>query len=503
MIRALRLAAALLSLLPVAASAQDASARFAAVRDTIRAVMQSAGFPSISVAVAQGTNIVWEESFGFADRERQIAATTRTMYSLASISKPFTATALMTLVERGQVDLDRPANTYLGAAALRAFEGNAADATVRRVLTHTAGLPLHYQFFYDGVAKVESNDDAIAHYGILVYPPGETFFYSNLGYGILGHIVSRVSGRGYEAYLREQVLAPLGLSNSDVSTGKGLGKKAAVRYDNDLKPLLPYAFDHTAASGVWSSANDLVRFGMFHLGNTLRGQQQILKPETIERMQRSDAPADVPGQSRGWGWAIAEDDNGYRRVAHTGSMPGVSTILNLYPSEKLAIVVLANRNNGAALARVSAAIAAVMLPQYAANRDARRAQPRPPVAARFTPSAELVGAWRGRLLVERDTISLVLDVHPDGDVHVRFGDQLETVLSGATMTGVWLTGRFQAPLRAPDAVPIADQQRIFVSLNLRPRGDRLTGWASAISTAVLNYGAVSYRAELQKATSAR
>src|SRR5207248_664015 len=107
------------------------------------------GAPSLAVAVARDGEIVWEEGFGWADRAARIPADAHTPYSLASISKPVTATAMMVLVERGKVDLDQPVESYLRGCHLNARAGSAEEATVRRVANHTAGLPLHYQFFYE------------------------------------------------------------------------------------------------------------------------------------------------------------------------------------------------------------------------------------------------------------------------------------------------------------------------------------------------------------------
>src|SRR2546427_8602320 len=122
---------------------------FGAVRDLIRARLVEQIIPSLAVAVARDGEILWEEGFGWADREHRVPATEHTMYSLASISKPITATGLMVLKEQGKLDLDRPINDYLGAAKLNAWIGDAADATVRRVANHTSGLPLHWHFFYE------------------------------------------------------------------------------------------------------------------------------------------------------------------------------------------------------------------------------------------------------------------------------------------------------------------------------------------------------------------
>ena len=104
----------------------------------------------MAVAVAREGEIIWEVGVGLANREKNIPASEHTMYPLASISKPFTASGLMILVERGLIDLDSPINDYLGEVKLQVRVGDAEDATVRRVASHTAGLPLHSQHFYDG-----------------------------------------------------------------------------------------------------------------------------------------------------------------------------------------------------------------------------------------------------------------------------------------------------------------------------------------------------------------
>src|SRR5262249_30228815 len=115
--------------------------QFDAVREEIRRRMVQQSVPSVSVAVARGERSLWEEGFGWADRENRRRATPHTPYTLGSASKPITATALMVLVERKQLALDRPINDYLGDAKLRARVGDASQATLQRVAQHTAGLP--------------------------------------------------------------------------------------------------------------------------------------------------------------------------------------------------------------------------------------------------------------------------------------------------------------------------------------------------------------------------
>jgi CubicO group peptidase (beta-lactamase class C family) len=505
---------------------QDAAARTVAelagcdvrllpVADTIRAVMAEQELPSMAVAVAQGGRIICEAAFGWADRDAGIAATPHTLYSLASISKPFTATAVAVLEEQGLLQLDAPANAYLGTAKLRSFEGDADSATVRRLLTHTAGLPLHYQFFYEGGPPVPSMDEAISRWGIVVYEPGERFVYANFGFGVLDQIVANVAGQPYDEFLHAAVLQPLGLTNTVVSDGAGLGTRAAVRYGSDGAALPPYTFDHVGASGVWSSAHDLVRFGMFHLRRREPGRPAVLSDAGIESMQQQHAPADAPGAARGLGWGLAEDDHGLRRIAHTGSMPGVATALNLYPSEDLAVVVLTNSSHSPSVARVASALTAAVVPSYAAEVAARNAArsattataagTRPAAASAqqapaFIAPAELVGTWRGAVLLPGGgEAPMVLELQADAAPRVRLGAQTAEV-GAARMADGWLTGRFVAVLDGggADAAPAPQRAQHAIVLNVTQRGERLSGWVSAISTTATLYGAVSYPIELRR-----
>src|SRR5262249_38083113 len=127
-----------------------------------------------------------------------------------SINKNFTETALMILHERKKVDLDRPVNDYLVGAKLSSPAWNSAEATVRRVATHTAGLTTF------NATQSLSNDETIRRYGVLFWPPGEQFDYSNLGPIILQEIIARSSGVSYAEFMRSEVFRPLGLTRASV-----------------------------------------------------------------------------------------------------------------------------------------------------------------------------------------------------------------------------------------------------------------------------------------------
>ncbi|MBL8983409.1 MAG: beta-lactamase family protein [Gemmatimonadetes bacterium] len=455
--------------------AAQVPAEFAAARRTIDSLMAAHRLPSVAVAVARDGRVVWETAFGLADREKNIAATAQTAYSLASISKPFTATGLMKLVEKGRVSLDRPLNDYLGAAKVRAFEGKAAQATVQHVLTHTAGLPLHYQFFYrDGGYPVPTTDETIRRFGILTSRPGGGYQYSNLGFGLLDYVIRRQGGLGYADYMRREVFDPLGLTHTSVGPRAGLEAETAARYTNEDQPIPYYTFDHPGASEVYASAHDLVRFGMFHLGNAVEGQQAVLSPETRTRMQR-DVAVEGPGLTRGLGWAIRADEFGYRRISHTGGMPGVTTMLALYPQANVVVVVLLNKSQPAAMVRIAQELAAAVLPGYDAKL--REALARPAVAPPVADWTSLVGRWRGYVRSYADSLPVEFSVAPTGPHNVRVGG----VMVEKPEATSWVNGVFVMTTTSPLTAPDIKRHPHVLSFALRPRGDTLSGYAAASS----------------------
>ena len=493
-----RRALLLVALFPAVAGAQTTAAadRWSMVRDSIRVIMQRLHAPSVSVAVAEHGHIVWEEGFGWADVDQRIPATPNTLYSMASISKPMTATALMTLAQRGAVDLGRPANDYLGASKITGLAGSASEATVMRVMSHTAGLPLHYRFFYEGGATPGPNmDEAIARYGIVSLPAGQVYSYSNLGYGILEQIVAKQSKGSFEAYIHDAVFAPLGMPRTALGTGRGL-ERAAVRYDDSLKAIPYYDFDHRGASAVWTTAHELARFGMFHLRDHLPDQRPILSDSVLLDMQQVRTPGDT-AHGYGLGWII-DDDHGFRRVAHTGGMPGVSTVLSLYPAQDLVVVALGNQSNPLP-SRAAQEITAAILPGYRArltdDRARQQAGDQDPARQDFSAPANLQGDWTGTVRTYQGAVPIALRVKDD-EVLVRLGGSraLWTLLNRPAFRSGLLQGQFVG------TIPTDDARRYPHTLSIAwlLAEDKLRGWIAAVATDIPVSGAVSSYAELTR-----
>jgi len=443
--------------------------------------LEKTGVSSMAVAVAKDGQIIWEEGFGLANREKQIKSTPHTIYALASISKPTTATGLMILVERGLVDLNKPANDYLGKEKLTVYAGKASEATVKRLLHHTAGLPMHWHLFQEnGPSRPPNMDESIRRYGIIVAPPGEAFNYSNFGYGIIGHIISRVSGKSYAEFMREEVFEPLGLTRTSVHISPDLKDYVAVKYTPKHKPIPVCDYDHRGASAVFSSAHDLVRFGMFHLKNHLKDQKQIIKDETIDTMpQEKDPKVPDSGYGLGLGWA---ESYGYRIVNHNGGIAGVSTRLTLIPSENIASVLLCNGGNIDPW-KIESAIFATLLPEYAKNRQAeeKKTEEKKPKQSSFPDT--LIGEWGGKIKTYEDELPVKMFFGQDNEVSFELEGRTLSSLNMKTPLGRmgFNNGVFKGMFFG--SIPTADTARaphvIFITMKLRD--DRLDGYAAAIA----------------------
>ncbi len=412
---------------------------FSKTRKLIQDRMVAESIPSLSVAVARRGETLWEEGFGWADRENRIPATEHTLYYLASVTKSITATAVMMLHEQKRLDLDRPINDYLGSARVSSPLWNPTGATVRRVATHIAGLTTFAQNRY-GVAPDYriSPDQTIQRYGILFWPPGDHFDYSNLGYGILGEVVARVSGKDYADFLRDEIFWPLGMTHASLGIGPGLEKYAAKRYNTDFG-LRPWAVSGTpGASAVYCSAHDLARFGMFHLKAHLPNQKALLSDAAIDAMQNSTVDVGDGGRY-GLGWWIKEDLFGYRGALAQGGTNEASAYLQLIPSE--GIVVVALSITGTVLPdAVIQEVLSTLLPSYREKRAAARGNEQRQRPKPNPPSPSLVGNWTGTVSTYRESLPLTLSIAESGEVQAKLGSQLRTLLNDARFEKDRLTG---------------------------------------------------------------
>ncbi len=419
----------------------------------------ASGAPSLTMSVAQDGRFLWERSWGWADKEKRIPATPQTLYSLASISKAITATGLMVLVERRQIELDRPIDDYLGATKLRAYVGDAQQATVRRVANHTAGLPIHENSFYiDEERRLPPLAETIRRYGILVRPPGERFAYSNLGYGLLEYAIAQTSKQDFAAFMRREVFEPLGLSRLTFGIPAWMEKEAATRYGMTGSPLPFYDMDAGGASAFYASAHDLARFAFLSLGTLEAGQPRILSAASLTAMRQATAKSPF-----GIGWQLYERSQSQVLFA-TGAMDGVGTIVVMVPAKRFVVVGLCNARTD--------------LPVRIAIEIVRRSFPDlgfsppfgpPPPATEPVPNT-LAGDWVGELSAHDGKRRFRLWVQARGEVYAQLGEQPRALASDVQWAGGQLNGRFSGDLGMDDLT--APQQFTFA---LTPRSERLDG----------------------------
>lgn len=445
--------------------------RFDAARAVVQRQMLDSGVASVAVAVAHRGMIVFEAGFGWADKERRIAASEHTMYSLASVTKPLTVTALMALAEAGKVALDRPVNDFLGNVKLKAWVGDERDVTVRSLINHTSGLPGAGQFFYgDEIRLRPSMDEMLLRYGGVLFPPGERYDYSNLGYGVLGYVIERASGRSYAQYLQQAVFVPLGMTRTAVDPEPVFDAYLAVRYDSAGEPIPRFVSSEPGSMAAYSSAHDLVRFGMFFLKNRLADQRRILGDESVDQMLHYPGPAALDGSSS-VGWRARRQ--GKEVVfGHDGSMAGSNADVSISPTRDVCVVVLANGSMGFGRRKISDAFFKAVAPQWTAAKI-----PTPPPVAQFVPPQELLGQWGGAIHTYERELPVQLNVLPSGEVRVQIGSQPQTLLTQASFENGLLRGV------AASQIDTADTRRYphTVGFSLRLRGSVLNGAAMANS----------------------
>ncbi len=299
--------------------------------------------PGVSAGVAQNDEILWLDAYGLADVENNVPAFTTTRFRIASISKSITAVAVMQLVEQGKVQLDADARTYIPY-----FPKKKWKFTVRQLLNHTAGIRNYYHGEFDDKDHYSTIKDAVGiiMYDTLAYKPGTKYIYTTLGYNLLGAVIENVSGLSYGEYLRKNIFEPAGMNSTlpgyqqEIITGRA-GMYTRNNYRILENAPLADLSNKYPGGGLLSTAEDLLKFSM----SLLEGK--LIKHEYLDTML---VPAKLKNGVKinyGLGFTLGKDNKGRKYFAHEG-YSGTS-LLVIYPSEKLAVVDLINirdRNNG-------------------------------------------------------------------------------------------------------------------------------------------------------------
>lgn len=299
--------------------------------------------PGITVAVARDGEIVFSKGYGVADAELGVAAGPETVYRIGSITKQFTAAAVMRLVEAGELSLDDPITDWLPDYPT---QGHAV--TIRHLLNHTSGIK-SYTGLGDAFWSVSRDDLSEAELIDLFddlefdFEPGQEYRYNNSGYYLLGVIIGKVTGVPYPRYIEESLLAPLGLEHTLYCDNRRVVPDRAEGYAYDENGLVNADYismaNPGAAGALCSTVGDLARWTeLLHDG-------EVVSPASLEVMTTPSVLGSGDTTSYGFGLGLGELE-GHRMVSHGGGINGFTSYLARYPGEELTIAVLTNSGSG-------------------------------------------------------------------------------------------------------------------------------------------------------------
>ena len=444
---------------------------FTKARKNIVMQVDSNRIPSISIAVVHKNQIIWEESFGYADREAKRRATVHTPYYIASVTKLMTATCILQLLKEKKIALDEPANTYLNAK-LNSTSWDASGITVRRLLQHTSGLTTFNLVYPAGSSGQPGMVTAIDRYAMPFWKPGTRFDYSNMGYTVLAKLIEDRSGKSFAAYLQQHVFDPAGMRDSYLARDDSYSEGAKRYIGDPARTLAPFSITaSTGASGVFSSVHDLAMLAM----QFLKTKTGLLTSGLIDTLKFASLET-APSQH---GIAVGRQDDyfGYTGWLSQGGTSQAQAWMQLIPSEEMAVIVLSN-TGGTNCQSVITDVFSEYIPGFAeriaaAKSKASTAQT-PPPAQPVLPS----GDYKGFIKTYNGNKSLHAVLTDSGALDISLNDQAAIHIA----TTRWRNGRLYFELPADLAVPEAGTSPYKLQFELAFDGTILSG--AALTSAI-------------------
>ena len=301
-----------------------------------------ANYPSLSVAIVRHGQVAYLRSFGFADKISRTLATPETSYHVASVTKVFTSSLAAMLHARGVIDLDQPVTKYLPEGlSISGTPEIGATITLRHLASHTSGLPrgipgpvqsvegryaLEPQLLYDHLARIK-----------LVSDPGDTVLYSNLGYGLLGHVLERAAGKPFNQLLQEMLCEPLALRSTAIHLPGHF--QLATGYDNSRFRLAEghsYRKRLAPSGGLITSASDLAKF--------LAAQTDpgVFSSEVLELLHTPTTLSDGSTARHALGWTVLSSRTAGRFLEKNGGRNNCSAWIGFAPGHRIGVAVLTN-----------------------------------------------------------------------------------------------------------------------------------------------------------------
>jgi len=342
---------------PAAVTAQP-DAKYSSVIAELKRVippwMEFTASPGLSIALVDGQRRVWSAGFGYTDWTKAHPVTTRTLFSLQSISKTYTTIGVLRAVERGLIKLDAPITQYVPWFTIRSRFAEHAEQTItiRHLLSHWSGLGHEAPRggnYDDRPVSFEDHVRSIAD-SWLHFPVGHHFSYSNIGIDLAGYALQAASGKPFAKYMHDEVFTPLGMDSSTYDQDLAYRNHlVAPGYVNKRKlPRLPIVI--IPSGGMYSSVDDMAKFVSFALGGGKVGGRQVVPFMRLHEMTTPQfLPLEHPG-GYGLGIAVSPQQYGTTVLQHGGGGYGYSACQVWVPEYQVAVIVLSNGNGGGSCA---------------------------------------------------------------------------------------------------------------------------------------------------------
>jgi CubicO group peptidase (beta-lactamase class C family) len=396
----------------------DRSARVAetaaVVESMFRAHAEREHLPGIAFGVVLDGDLVYSGAFGLANLEQGIPASPRTLFRIASMSKSFTAMAILQLRDAGQLSLDDPASDYVPElASLRLLTSDSPEITIRHLLTHSAGFPEDNPWGDRQLAESDEMLRELVAAGIsFSNAPGITYEYSNLGFALLGQIVESVTGRSLPEYTSSEIFAPLGMSSTvwefDRAAAEELARGYAWQDEAWVKVPLEHHGSFGAMGGLITSIEDFSSYVALHLSawpprsspdngplrrSSLREMQQPWRfAGVMPDFRWPDGRSCPSARAYGYGLRWQEDCAGRVMVGHSGGLPGFGSNWVMLPDFGLAVISFDNRTYGGT-STINLAVADTVLALTALQP--RRLAPTPILNQRRDELVAYLPNWNG------------------------------------------------------------------------------------------------------------
>jgi CubicO group peptidase (beta-lactamase class C family) len=347
---------------------QKLAAAFPEIEKLFKAAIERVQMPGAVMGIIIDGELVWVKATGVRETSDNSPVTPDTVFRIASMTKSFTAVAILKLRDEGKLSLDDPAARYVPALADLPYPtADSPVITIRHLLTHSEGFPEDNPWGDRQLAQTDETMRAWMKAGIpFSTAPGTTFEYSNYGFAILGQIVARASGRPYADYVRDNILRPLGMNSTTFEMTAVPKNQISIGYrreDNAWKaePILAHG-SFGSMGGLWTNAHDLARWVAFLMSafpprdepetgpikrSSAREMQQLWRISPASAFRAStDAPLQVNVSGYGYGLGIGQDCRFSYVIQHGGGLPGYGSLMRWLPEYGVGLIALSNLTYG-------------------------------------------------------------------------------------------------------------------------------------------------------------